>query len=131
MDAQDWVVMHEFSICKSLIEIIEQEAGRYCTVPVVAVKLRIGKLSGIVPDALRFAFTVLSEGRRTEGAALLIEEVPIQISCQSCGKVSTVDDPFLLCPHCRGSEVELTGGRELEIIEMEIANGNHSCQEHP
>jgi hydrogenase nickel incorporation protein HypA/HybF len=123
--------MHEFSVAESLLVIIEQEAASYGTAPVVGVKLRIGKLSGIVPDALRFAFSVLSEGRRTEGAALLIEEVPIQITCRACGRVSTVDDPFLLCPHCSGSEVELTGGRELEITEMEIADGNQSCQEHP
>ena len=112
--------MHEFSIARSLLEIVEQETLPYGGVKVVNVKLRIGKLSGVMPDALRFAFEILSEGGITEGASLLIEEVPVELYCHQCNTASTVDDPFLVCPHCKGREVEMRAGRELEITEMKF-----------
>jgi len=91
---------------------------------VTSVGVRIGKLSGVIPDALRFAFEVASTGGRAEGASLLIETVPVSIACNQCKKVTIMDDPFLICPHCNGSDVELIAGRELEIKDMEIEDGD-------
>ncbi|MBW2078837.1 MAG: hydrogenase maturation nickel metallochaperone HypA, partial [Deltaproteobacteria bacterium] len=54
--------MHEFSIATSLLEIISQEALAYQGAKVKAVRLKVGTLSGVVPEALEFAFQVLSEG---------------------------------------------------------------------
>jgi hydrogenase nickel incorporation protein HypA/HybF len=112
--------MHEFSIAQSLLEIVEQEVLPYAGAKVISVRIRIGKLSGVMPDALRFAFEALSMGGRAQGASLLIEEVPVSITCNQCKKVTPMDDPFLICPHCKGSDVELIAGRELEIKDMEI-----------
>jgi len=116
--------MHEFSIAQSLLDIVEQEARPYAEAKVISVRVRIGRLSGVIPDALRFAFEVASSGGRAQGARLLIEEVPVSIACNQCKKVSVMDDPFLICPHCNGSDVELIAGRELEIKEMEIEDGD-------
>ena len=116
--------MHESGIALSLLEIIEQEALPYKGSKVINVKLRIGKLSGVMPDALRFAFEALSIGGIAEGASLEIEEVPLTIRCNKCKKVSVSDAPFMICPHCEGLEVKMIGGRELEIKEMEIDDGS-------
>ncbi len=123
--------MHEFGIARSLLEIIEQEALPYGGAKVVRVRVRIGKLSCVIPDALRFAFEAISMGGRAQGASLLIEEVPLRIQCNQCRRVSIMDDPFLMCPHCEGTDVEMTAGRELEIKDMEIEDGNQGNQEHP
>ena len=112
--------MHEFSIALSLLEIVEQEARPYGEAKVISVRVRIGRLSGVIPDALSLAFEVASTGGRAQGASLLIEEVPVRIACNQCKKVTVMDDPFLICPHCKGSDVELIAGRELEIKDMEI-----------
>lgn len=40
-------------------------------------------------------------------------------------------DPFLICPHCGGTEAEMISGRELEIGNMEIEDGNQGSQENP
>ena len=122
--------MHESGIALSILEIIEQEVLPYKGSKVINVKLRIGKLSGVMPDALRFAFEALSIGGIAEGASLEIEEVPLTIRCNKCKKVSVSDVPFMICPHCEGVEVEMIGGRELEIKEMEIEDGNQGSQEH-
>ena len=112
--------MHELSIAQSLLEIVEQEASPFENARVVSVKLRIGKLSGVVPDALRFAFEVITKGGVAEGASLNIEEVPISIKCHQCQKVFVSEDPFMICPHCEGWDVEMVSGKELEIKELEI-----------
>lgn len=112
--------MHELSIAQSMLEIIEQEAAFFNRSKVTIIRLRIGKLSGIVPDALRFAFEIISKGSVAEDASLDIEEVPISIKCNECRKTFGVDDPFMICPHCDGLNVELVSGKELEIKELEI-----------
>ncbi len=122
--------MHESGIASSLLEIIEREALPYGGLKVINVRLRIGKLSGVMPDALRFAFEALSKGGVAEGALLDIEEVPLRIRCNGCGRTSDAESFFMACPHCKGVEVEIIAGRELEIKEMEIEDGNQGSQEH-
>ncbi len=122
--------MHESAIAQSLLEIIEQETLPYAGAKVTTLTLRIGKLSGVMPEALTFAFEALSMGSRSEGASLIIEEVPLSIKCNQCGRVHIVDDPFMICPHCEGTDVEMIAGRELEIRNMEIEDGNQGSQTH-
>jgi hydrogenase nickel incorporation protein HypA/HybF len=115
--------MHEFSIATSLLEIISQEALAYQGAKVKAVTLKIGTLSGVVPEALEFAFQVLSEDTVAEGARLVIERVALRIACNACGTTSMPTDPFIVCPLCGSGEVEIRAGRELEIESMEIEDG--------
>jgi hydrogenase nickel incorporation protein HypA/HybF len=115
--------MHEFSIATSLLEIISQEASAYGGARVKAVNLRIGTLSGVVPEALEFAFQVLSEGTVAEGARLVIERTALRIACNACGTVSMPDDPFIICPLCGSADVEIKEGRELDMESMEIEDG--------
>lgn len=123
--------MHEFPIAQSLIGIIEQEVLPYTGAKVTRVRVLIGKLSGVMPDALKFAFEAISVGGIAEGASLEIEEVPFRVRCHQCGEVFLVDDPFLTCPNCEGTDVEMVTGRELEIRSIEIEDGNQASEEHP
>jgi len=116
--------MHEFSIAESLLEIISQEARAYRGAKVKAVTLRIGTLSGVVPEALEFAFQVLSEDTLAEGARLVIERTALRIVCNTCGTESMPDDPFIICPVCGSADVEIKEGRELDIESMEIDDGS-------
>jgi hydrogenase nickel incorporation protein HypA/HybF len=112
--------MHELSIAQSLLEVVEKEAAPFNKAKVTLIKLRVGKLSGVVPDALRFAFEIIRKGSVAEDASLDIEEVPISIKCNECRKIIVAEDPFMICPHCDGSNVEMVAGKELEIRELEI-----------
>jgi len=123
--------MHELAIAQSLIGIIEQEALPYTGAKVTRVRVLIGKLSGVMPDALKFAFEAISVGGIAEGASLEIEEVPLRIRCHQCGEVLVVEDPFLTCPNCEGTDVEIVTGRELDIRSIEIEDGNQASEEHP
>ena len=116
--------MHELGIAQSLLEIVEREAQPYEGARVKRVWLRIGKLSAVVPDALRFAFDAITRGGMAEGAALEIEEVPLSIRCHACEADFIVEDPFMICPRCGAADVEMVSGRELEIRSMEICDGD-------
>ena len=116
--------MHELAIAQSLLDIVEDEARAHNGVRVTKIRLRIGKLSSVVPDALRGAFEMLTRGGIAEDASLEIEEVPVSIRCHQCAEAFSTEEPFLVCPSCEGSDVELVAGRELELQSMEIEDGN-------
>ncbi|MDQ4080994.1 MAG: hydrogenase maturation nickel metallochaperone HypA, partial [Gemmatimonadota bacterium] len=65
--------MHELSIALELIELASAETHRLGDPRVVSVRVRVGPLSGIVHDALRFSFDIAAAGTAVEGARLEIE----------------------------------------------------------
>ena len=75
--------MHELSIMESALNLALEQARKNGAVRVHALRLRIGALSGVVPDALQFAFEALTPGTAAEGAELLIDNVPARFWCQS------------------------------------------------
>jgi hydrogenase nickel incorporation protein HypA/HybF len=112
--------MHELSIALGLIELATEEASRQGAVRVSRLYLRLGSLSGVVPDALRFSFDLAAEGTPVEGARLEIEEIPVTVQCAACGAertLATLDR--IRCPLCDES-AEVIRGRELEFAAMEV-----------
>jgi hydrogenase nickel incorporation protein HypA/HybF len=67
--------MHELSIALSIVDGVTEEAGQHGGGPVRAVHLRLGRLSGIVAEALLFSYEVACEGTALQGSELRIEEV--------------------------------------------------------
>ncbi|MDP2168707.1 MAG: hydrogenase maturation nickel metallochaperone HypA [Thermodesulfovibrionales bacterium] len=114
--------MHEASIAESLIELAEKHLREGNHSAVSSVTVRIGRLSGVMPDALLFAFEALKGGTPLEGATLLIDVIPQGGMCKGCEKEFSFDGPYISeCPLCGGAEFSVTRGRELEMTEMEVA----------
>ena len=111
--------MHEVSIAQGLMKILEDETNKHDVSRVTRVHLRIGELSTCVPDALTFAFEVVSEGTVAEGAELKIEVVPARGRCEKCDIEFDVDSTMFLCPQCGGIAAEIVSGKELDIAEIE------------
>lgn len=109
--------MHELSLMESLVETIEERIG---PAVVRVVRLEVGTLSCVVPDALRFCFDICTSGTRLEGAALDILVVPGRARCHDCGVEAAVEGPVLLCA-CGSAHLELLAGQELRLKELEIA----------
>ena len=65
--------MHELSIMQSALSLALDQARQAGAARVHTIRLRIGALSGVVPDALEFAFEALTPGTLAEGAQLAIE----------------------------------------------------------
>lgn len=112
--------MHEVSICESILDILKDEAKKNEASKVTAVRLKIGELSGVVEDALRFAFEVVTKGSIAEGASLVVEEVPLTARCKACGKEFHIVGYAFSCKHCESPEIEVVSGREMQIEDIDL-----------
>ncbi|MEP6526795.1 MAG: hydrogenase maturation nickel metallochaperone HypA [Nocardioidaceae bacterium] len=107
--------MHELAITQSVVQaVLEKTGDRKVTV----VRLKVGRLSGVVPDAMRFCFDLVTAGTALEGADLEIDEPPGLAHCRVCGDDFGVSDLLLLC-ECGSSDVEVKTGRELLVSSVE------------
>jgi hydrogenase nickel insertion protein HypA len=68
--------MHEFSIMSSALELAEKNTRAAGATQIHRLKVRVGALSGVVPEALRFAFDGLKDQTLAAGAEFEIELVP-------------------------------------------------------
>ena len=112
--------MHELSIMQSALSMALEQARLAGAERVLSLRLRVGALSGVVPDALDFAFEALTPGTAAEGATLAIEHVPARFWCGGCATEFEADDLFAECPACHQATGEVRAGRELELASMEI-----------
>jgi hydrogenase nickel incorporation protein HypA/HybF len=109
--------VHELSITQCVVDAVTEHAAG-CRV--ISIRLTVGRLSGVVPDAMRFCFELITEGTPLQGVRLDIDEPDGRAHCASCGDDFTVPDLILLCA-CGSADVELLAGRELTITSLEVA----------
>ena len=108
--------MHELAITQSVVDMVaERTAGRQVSL----VRLEVGGLSGVVPDAMEFCYDLLIGGTPLEGSTLVIEQIPGVAHCRACRQDFGLDDLILLCP-CGSAEVEVIAGRELQVLSVEL-----------
>jgi hydrogenase nickel incorporation protein HypA/HybF len=112
--------MHELSIMQSALSIALEQARQAGATRVHSIRLRIGALSGVVPDALEFAFEALTPGTAAADAKLAIEHVPARFWCAKCAREFQADDMFAECPECHTLSGEIRAGREMEVASLEI-----------
>ncbi|MGQ0572810.1 MAG: hydrogenase maturation nickel metallochaperone HypA [Pseudonocardia sp.] len=110
--------MHELSITQSVVTTI---TSRMRDAPVRRIRLEVGRLSGIVPDSMRFCFEMVAVGTTCEGAALEIDEPPGRARCRACGVDFDTSEVLPLCDGCGSADIAVTGGTELRIREVEVA----------
>ncbi|OGP95498.1 MAG: hydrogenase maturation nickel metallochaperone HypA [Deltaproteobacteria bacterium RBG_19FT_COMBO_56_10] len=111
--------MHEMSITRSMLEIVRREMEASGIHALRKLKVRIGELTAVEPDTLKFCFDVSIKGTPFEGAVLEIEEVPLGGKCRDCGgefRITAFDNR---CPRCGSTDIERVSGHELDIISME------------
>lgn len=83
--------------------------------------MRIGVLSGVDTEALRFAFELAREGTPLAECRLEIESVPLLVYCPECASTHAPDPWNIACPDCIEPPQEILQGRELEIRAFEFA----------
>ena len=109
--------MHELSITQSVVDTVsERTAGATVT----GVHLVIGRLSGVVPDSVRFCFELVTAGTPLEQAHLEISQPGGRVHCRTCDGDFDTDDLILLC-RCGSADVTLVSGDELLIRSVEVA----------
>jgi|YelNatPaOPRAMG01_1025707.scaffolds.fasta_scaffold00388_33 hydrogenase nickel incorporation protein HypA/HybF len=116
------------SLISALLRGVEAKLAEVGGKRVRSIRLAVGLLSGAEPDLLESAFAVLSEGTACEGAQLMIRRPPVRVRCGACGAEVELLELSLRCPKCNGFDLELEGGDELFIEEMEVEFGE---PQHP
>ena len=112
--------MHEMSLTESILDLIEDEARKGGFTKVKVVRVQVGALSQVIPDALQFCFEAVIRGSVADGAALEIIAVPGQGWCMDCEKTVPLDERFGACPECGNYHVQMTAGDELRLHELEV-----------
>jgi hydrogenase nickel incorporation protein HypA/HybF len=113
--------MHEFSIMESALETAVQKTRAAGATQIHRLVLRVGRLSGVVPEALRFAFDALKAKFPAAEAVLEIEEVPAVCWCAECRVEFETPDLKYECPRCHQPSGDLRRGREMELASLEIS----------
>lgn len=115
--------MHEMGIAQQMLSIaLGAIPGDLPEPRVERMNLRVGRLSAVVADSLRFCFEIISKETCLEGAELIIETIPVTARCRECGHEWEVPDVVFTCPACEKGEIELLSGRELEVASLELAD---------
>lgn len=108
--------MHELAITRNIVAIVGDAAqGRRVT----RVTLEIGKLSGVMADAIAFCFDIVAQDTPLAGAALDIRLIDGRARCRDCSAEFAVETLYTPCP-CGSRHTERLAGEELNIKAMEL-----------
>lgn len=120
--------MHELSLMMQLAEIAEEEARRHGGEAIERIRVRIGSLSGVDPEALMMAGEVVCSEGILAGAHLELEIIEARAFCIPCNISFEVSDGVCLCPRCGTISPELLQGGELELASLQLRLPAESAQ---
>jgi len=112
--------MHEMSLAESVLQIVQEAARGQGFSRVKTVRLEIGQLAGVEPEAMRFCFDVVTRETLADQARLEIVATPGEGWCMMCGRPVPIAARFDACPECGSHQVEATGGLEMRVSELEV-----------
>ena len=112
--------MHEFSICRSLIDQVEAVAREHSATTIKAIVVGLGPLCGIQADELRQAFPLASAGTLAGDARLHIRLHPLRWRCLDCGEASETMTPTDRCARCHSDNLQLLGGDQIFLEHVEV-----------
>lgn len=111
--------MHEASIIHSAMDIILEKSRENHLNKITKITVRVGEMSGAMPDALRFAFISVSSGTIAEGADFIIDLVKPTAKCDFCNIIFNIDHFNKLCPECKSFSSNIVTGYELYVNTIE------------
>ena len=112
--------MHEMGLACSIVTEIERVLSDFGPdARVVSVTLQVGKLRAVVPEAMTFCFEAASMGTRAQGAALLIEQMPVRVRCSRCDREWEAEALEFFCADC-DQPVQVLSGKELLLRTIEV-----------
>lgn len=112
--------MHELSLVQEILEIALDTARKHGVDHVSAVEVEVGQASGVVKEAMEFAWEATRKGTLLGAASLVIKSIPLQAVCRKCGRNYQPDELFDPCPECGEVSPEIIAGKELKVVAIEI-----------
>ena len=112
--------MHELSLTQNIVELAIEHAKREHAAKILSITVEIGALSGVVCEAVDFAFDVCTKGTMAEEAHLIIRQIHGRGYCIACQIETELTEPIHTCPHCGSLALDTIQGKEMKFTEMEI-----------
>ncbi|MBV8680859.1 MAG: hydrogenase maturation nickel metallochaperone HypA [Aquitalea sp.] len=112
--------MHEMSLAEGIIQLLEDQAATQEFRRVKQVWLNIGELAGVEAEALAFCLDVVSRDTLADGAVFHFARQPGQGWCLACSQSVAIHARFDACPLCGKHQVQVTGGDEMRVSELEV-----------
>ncbi|GAA1509739.1 hydrogenase maturation nickel metallochaperone HypA [Nocardioides humi] len=110
--------MHELSLCRSILQVVERAAGDQ---RVNAVNLKVGQLRQVVPGTLAYCWGLVTEDGPLAGSSLRIESVPVAGVCRDCGEETEIEQVLVLaCGSCGSAAMDLVRGEEFLITTLDL-----------
>ena len=113
--------VHEVSLMQDTVIIATRQAREAGAQRIHRVAMKVGALSGAVPETLEFAFEIVAKGTMAEGATLDIERIPVTCFCPACAQEFTPADLVCECPRCARPSTDIRRGRELQLTSLEVS----------
>jgi hydrogenase nickel incorporation protein HypA/HybF len=115
--------MHELPVTERILDVILSHVERNQVEKVVRVNLRVGELSDLEDEWIQHYFSYLAKDTKAAEAKLIIERVPVVISCSSCShefQVNIKEMKEIQCPECSEKKGSMISGKEYYIKDMEV-----------
>jgi hydrogenase nickel incorporation protein HypA/HybF len=110
--------VHELSLCGAIAEIVSRRAGNR---RVEVVHLLIGQLRQVVPDALTFCWSMLTENTELDGSKLDVDRVAAVLVCRTCGvRGGMAEPPAFVCLGCGGLDLAVEAGEEFAVTGLDL-----------
>lgn len=113
--------LHELAIAESVIAAIQRRSSALRGRRVREVRIEIGRLSSVVPQAMELCFGAVARGTLVEGARLVILDVPGEGRCRRCGRTAIIASLADTCaaPGCDGF-FDPVRGTELRLKDLVV-----------
>ncbi|HVO91071.1 MAG TPA: hydrogenase maturation nickel metallochaperone HypA [Casimicrobiaceae bacterium] len=112
--------MHEVALAQSMAEIVEETARRHNAHRVRLVRLELGALSHVAPEALRFCFDAAVRGTLADSARLEIVTTPGRAWCMPCSASVALPALGEPCPMCGSYQLGVVSGEEMRVKDIEV-----------
>lgn len=112
--------MHEMSLAEGIVQLLEEHAHTQQFRRVKQIWLQVGELAGVEPEALTFCLDVVLRGSLADGAQVHLLREPGRGWCLACSQEVPIHARFDACPCCGRHQVQVTGGEELRVAELEV-----------
>lgn len=116
--------MHELSLVRALQSQVRQLAAAHGGGAVQRVRLRVGSLSGYEPALLLSAWNLTRDDAQLPAAVLDIDEVPLEVECQSCRGLFQPLRFRFACPACGSSDTQTVRGEGIILASIELVDSN-------
>ena len=112
--------MHEMGLCDAVLGVVRDVSD---DAPVRRVRLRVGRLQGVVPDVFDACWRMVAQDTGAATAELVLADVPVRVRCRACGAENDVESAIIACPACAAVTVDVVAGDELMVEEVELEDG--------